>query len=1010
MVRTFKTVFVAVLLISCWSVAQAKAQGVTPTPTLVFMENGEAQALILDTFDTHVVIRGLLAETTATLTFRNPLNRVLEGDLSFPLPEGATVSGYGLDIGGNLVEGVVVEQQKARVAFEKEVRKGVDPGLVEWSRGNIFRTRVYPIPASGTRTVMIRYVADLTGQDGDAVYVLPLNLQLKVKDFHLKAEVVKGTVKPEVTGGLANFDFARWEDRFVAEARHKDFFLDQDLRIALPRLPSRLVSVEREADDSRGTMFVIHETPVVMEPPAEASRPDRIGLFWDASLSRAKADTARELELLRALFARWGDVVVDVVVFRDRPEAARTFRISGGKSEELEAFLRVQPLDGGTALGALNFPRNVPEKNRQEGQAIAYDLHVLVSDGLGNLNQDLPEGSPVPLYTVAGGGNADHLRLGHLARTSGGEHLNLSRRTPLEAAAAIGALRFGFLGAEYDNAAIIEVFPQGWQPVTGRFHVTGRLLADEADIVLRFGYRNGPEQRVTVTLRRGEASETGLVPRFWAQRKVHELALFKQRNKSELLALGRRFGLVTPGTSLLVLETLEQHLEHDVEPPASRPEMRQAWRARNAIIAKTSESARNSKIDQVAAMWKERVAWWETEFTDWRRTLEERKRQAEEEHRDESAPEGIMEMARRLFSSAPMVGAPPPSPAPPPGLQRDVAQKSGGSDGSPESRPAASIILKPWDPKTPYIATLKAAHARGRAYESYLDQRAGYGDSPAYYLDVANWLASIGEKALSHRVLTSILDLDLENPTLLRIVAYRLLEGEEWDEAISILEAVLILRPEEPQSHRDLALALARRGEDKASGGSESARDLSRAMDLLHEVVLGKWDRFEEIELIALEELNRLLSVTERLPEPVRAAIRKPDLDGRLRHLLDLDLRIVLSWDADLTDIDLWVIEPSGEKAYYSNRFTAIGGNVSKDFTEGYGPEEYALRCLIPGTYRIQADYYGSSQAKLSGSATVKATVFTDYGRANEKRQELILRLPGVKSVVDVGSVELAGE
>ena len=31
-------------------------------------------------------------------------------------------------------------------------------------------------------------------------------------------------------------------------------------------------------------------------------------------------------------------------------------------------------------------------------------------------------------------------------------------------------------------------------------------------------------------------------------------------------------------------------------------------------------------------------------------------------------------------------------------------------------------------------------------------------------------------------------------------------------------------------------------------------------------------------------------------------------------------------------------------------------------------------------------------------------------GRANEKRQELTLRLPDVKSVVDVGSVELAGE
>ncbi|CAF4372552.1 unnamed protein product, partial [Adineta steineri] len=34
----------------------------------------------------------------------------------------------GLDVDGRIVDGVVVEKEKARVTFEKEVRKGVDPG------------------------------------------------------------------------------------------------------------------------------------------------------------------------------------------------------------------------------------------------------------------------------------------------------------------------------------------------------------------------------------------------------------------------------------------------------------------------------------------------------------------------------------------------------------------------------------------------------------------------------------------------------------------------------------------------------------------------------------------------------------------------------------------------------------------------------------------------------------------------------------------------------------------
>ena len=96
---------------------------------------------------------------------------MLEGELTFPLPEHATVSGYGLDVGGVIVEGVPVEKRQARVSYEKEVRKGIDPGFIEHVSGNNFRTRVYPIPANGTRTVRVQFVSELTaGRDGAASF------------------------------------------------------------------------------------------------------------------------------------------------------------------------------------------------------------------------------------------------------------------------------------------------------------------------------------------------------------------------------------------------------------------------------------------------------------------------------------------------------------------------------------------------------------------------------------------------------------------------------------------------------------------------------------------------------------------------------------------------------------------------------------------------------------------------------------------------------------------------
>src|SRR5688572_22004786 len=46
--------------------------------------------------DIKAVVNGTLAETTLVLTFANAQGRVLGGEIVFPLPDGATVTGYGL--------------------------------------------------------------------------------------------------------------------------------------------------------------------------------------------------------------------------------------------------------------------------------------------------------------------------------------------------------------------------------------------------------------------------------------------------------------------------------------------------------------------------------------------------------------------------------------------------------------------------------------------------------------------------------------------------------------------------------------------------------------------------------------------------------------------------------------------------------------------------------------------------------------------------------------------------
>ena len=163
------------------------------------------------------------------------------------------------------------------------------------------------------------------------------------------------------------------------------------------------------------------------------------------------------------------------------------------------------------------------------------------------------------------------------------------------------------------------------------------------------------------------------------------------------------------------------------------------------------------------------------------------------------------------------------------------------------------------------------------------------------------------------------------------------------------------------------------------------AADYRRAAELLNTVIVTPWDEdYEGIEMVSLMEINRILP---RLP-----AGESP-LNPRLVALLDVDLRVVLEWNTDDSDMDLWVLEPSGDTAIYSNPKTRIGGRLSNDMTRGYGPEEYLLRSAPRGEYEIRANVYAPDALDPNGATTVRARLYRNWGRPNQSSEVLEIDL-----------------
>jgi tetratricopeptide (TPR) repeat protein len=305
----------------------------------------------------------------------------------------------------------------------------------------------------------------------------------------------------------------------------------------------------------------------------------------------------------------------------------------------------------------------------------------------------------------------------------------------------------------------------------------------------------------------------------------------------------------------------------------------------------------------------------------------------------------------------------------------------------------------------------------GENYAVYLKQRETYADSPAFYLDCASWFfKEHGDTQLADRIITNLAEFKLEDARLWRTMGWRLREAGRYELAVHVFRKVLILRPEEGQSYRDLALvlmeagkALKRAGYAKAAAPllTEAMQHFASATFKLHARKSGRSDNDFQVAIIALEELNGLISWIEAQSWPEDCKPVVPTFDAVYRRDLPVKLRIVMSWDADETDIDIHVLEPNGEEAYYSNRRTAEGGFVSEDVTTGYGPEEYLKKNLEKGTYKILSNYFASHQTSLTGAATITVTIYTDWASATEKQQLLTLRLDKPKDKHLIGEVTL---
>lgn len=116
-------------------------------------------------------------------------------------------------------------------------------------------------------------------------------------------------------------------------------------------------------------------------------------------------------------------------------------------------------------------------------------------------------------------------------------------------------------------------------------------------------------------------------------------------------------------------------------------------------------------------------------------------------------------------------------------------------------------------------------------------------------------------------------------------------------------------------------------------------------------------------------------------------------------------LRIVLGWDDPKAEVDLHVLTPDGQHAYWADPVLSNGGGLDTDSVDGPGPEVFTMTAPLRGSYAVYVNYWGNygadgynfdESSNQQEVITARITLVYEENTINEKRETFIVPLRAI--------------
>jgi Ca-activated chloride channel family protein len=527
-----------------------------------------------------VKIENQVAHTTVEQVFYNPNPRRQEGTFLFPVPKGAAIEKFQMEINGKLQKAELLDAKKARKIYTDIVRSMKDPALLEFAEQDLFKVRIFPFEAHGTKRIKLTYSQVLKNDGGLVGYTFPLSTgkysAKPIENLSIKVQLVSKVPVKAIYSPTHDVEVKRTgSKKAVVGFEGKGVRPNSNFTLYYsPKQQDINVNIIAHREGSEG-YFLMLAAPGVDAAEGKATEKD-IAFVIDTSGSMAGNKLEQAKKAFQFCVANLNDgdrfEVVRFSTETDSLFGGLKKASSGNRKQALDFIKDLKPI-GGTAINAalIEALDLKPEKSNRPF------LVIFLTDGRPTIGIT-GEGQIVKNVGNAAGktrvfcfGIGTDVNAHLLDKITEETRASSTYVTPnedievkvssfytkiKEPVLANPKLQFpeGIRVSKLYPSPLPDLFKGEELVLVGRYKGKGK-----GDVLLE-GTLAGKKTQFEFPVTFPAHADHSFIPRLWATRRVgyllDEIRLHgeKKEIKDEVTQLARRYGIVTPYTAYLIIE------------------------------------------------------------------------------------------------------------------------------------------------------------------------------------------------------------------------------------------------------------------------------------------------------------------------------------------------------------------------------------------------------------------------------------------------------------------------